>query len=87
MSKTLVIVESPGKILKIQQYLGNNYIVKASLGHIQDLDKNTLSIDIENNFKPIYTINPDKIKIVKDLKALAKESKNVILAADGDGTR
>ena len=49
MSKTLVIVESPGKIVKIGQILGPNYIVKASFGHVQDLDKDTLSIDVENN--------------------------------------
>ena len=58
MSKTLVIVESPGKISKISQYLGSYYIVKASLGHVQYLDKKTLSIDVENNFKPLYIINP-----------------------------
>jgi len=82
--KILVIVESPGKISKIKQYLGNNYIVKASFGHIQDLDKNTLSIEIENNFNPLYVINPDKIKIVKELKELAKDSEDIILASDGD---
>ena len=50
--KTLVIVESPGKIAKIGQYLGPDYIVKASIGHVQDLDKSTLSVDVDNNFKP-----------------------------------
>ena len=84
MSKTLVIVESPGKISKISQYLGSNYIVKASYGHVQDLDKSTLSIDVENNFKPLYKVSPDKTKVVKELKALAKDCSNVILAADGD---
>jgi DNA topoisomerase-1 len=84
MSKILVIVESPGKINKISQYLGKNYIVKASFGHVQDLDKSTLSIDIENNFKPLYKISTDKIKIVKELKELAKQCSDVILAADGD---
>lgn len=84
MSKILVIVESPGKIAKINQYLGSGYIVKASFGHVQDLDKNTLSIDVENNFKPYYITSPDKVKVVKELKALAKECSDVILAADGD---
>ena len=84
MSKILVIVESPGKIAKINQYLGSDYIVKASFGHVQDLDKNTLSIDVENNFKPFYITSPDKVKVVKELKALAKECSDVILAADGD---
>jgi DNA topoisomerase-1 len=84
MSKTLVIVESPGKIKKIEQYLGPNYIVKASFGHVQDLDKSTLSIDVENNFKPFYKVSPDKAKVVKELKAIAKDCSDIILAADGD---
>lgn len=84
MTKTLVIVESPGKIAKINQYLGNDYIVKASFGHVRDLDKSTLSIDIQNNFKPSYIVTPDKVKVVKELKALAKNCSDVILAADGD---
>lgn len=84
MSKTLVIVESPGKIAKIGQYLGSDYIVKASFGHVQDLDKSTLSIDVENNFKPFYKISPDKTKVVKELKGLAKDCSDIILAADGD---
>lgn len=84
MSKTLVIVESPGKISKIGQILGPNYIVKASIGHIQDLDKTTLSIDVDNNFKPLYVTCSDKIKVVKELKSLAKDSTNIILATDGD---
>ena len=83
-NKTLVIVESPGKINKISQYLGPNYIVKASIGHVQDLDKNTLSIDVDDNFKPYYVTSPDKVKVVKELKALAKDCSDVILAADGD---
>ena len=84
MSKTLVIVESPGKIKKINEYLGNEYIVKASIGHVQDLDKKTMSIDIENNFKPNYIISPDKKNVVKDLKDLAAKCKEVILASDED---
>jgi DNA topoisomerase-1 len=84
MSKTLVIVESPGKISKISQYLGSDYIVKASFGHVQDLDKETLSIEVENNFNPLYKVSPDKTKVVKELKGLAKDCKEVILAADGD---
>lgn len=83
-TKTLVIVESPGKIAKIGQYLGPDYIVKASIGHVQDLDKSTLSVDVDNNFKPNYVVTPDKKKVVKELQALAKDCKEVILAADGD---
>ena len=80
----LVIVESAGKIKKISEILGSNYIVKASFGHIQDLDKKTISIDIENNFNPLYVIPDDKLKIVKELKSLSKKCKEVILASDGD---
>ena len=83
-NKTLVIVESPGKIGKISQYLGPDYIVKASIGHVQDLDKSTLSVDVDNNFKPNYVVTPDKKKVVKELQGLAKDCKEVILAADGD---
>lgn len=83
MSNKLVIVESPGKIKKITEYLGPGYIVKASFGHCMDLDKKTLSIDVENNFNPIYVISEDKIKVVKELKSLAKNCE-VILAADED---
>jgi DNA topoisomerase-1 len=64
--------------------LGSNYIVKASYGHVQDLDKSTLSVDIQNNFEPNYIITQDKKKVVKELQALAKDCKQVILAADGD---
>jgi DNA topoisomerase-1 len=83
MSNKLVIVESPGKIKKITEYLGPGYIVKASFGHCMDLDKKTLSIDVENNFNPIYVISEDKKKVVKELKLLAKNCE-VILAADED---
>jgi len=83
MSNKLVIVESPGKIKKITEYLGPGYIVKASFGHCMDLDKKTLSIDVENNFNPIYVISEDKLKVVKELKSLAKNCE-VILAADED---
>jgi len=84
MPKILVIVESPGKIKKINEYLGSEYIVKASFGHVQDLDKKTLSIDVQNNFKPLYIVSPDKSKVVKELKDLQKECSEVILAADED---
>ena len=72
MPKHLVIVESAGKIKKIGEYLGSDYIVKASFGHVQDLDKKTLSIEIENNFNPLYITSPDKTKVVKELKGLVK---------------
>ena len=84
MSQTLVIVESPGKIKKIGEYLGSDYIVKASFGHCRDLDSKTLSIDVDNNYKPNYIIIPGKQRVVRELRSLAKECKEVILAADED---
>ena len=81
---TLIIVESPGKIKTITNYLGNDYTIKASIGHVQDLDKKTLSIDVENNFTPYYIISPDKIKVVNDLKYELDKCNDVIIASDGD---
>lgn len=80
----LVIVESPGKIDKIKKALGSDYMVKASIGHIRDLDESGLSIDIENGFKPEYVVPADKKKVVADLKKAAKEAKAVWLASDAD---
>ncbi len=82
--KNLVIVESPGKISKIQKALGENYVVKASIGHIRDLDESGLSIDIENGFKPQYVIPAEKKKVVSDLKKAAKEASTIWLASDAD---
>jgi DNA topoisomerase-1 len=82
MSKHLVIVESAGKIKKINEILGSEYIVKASFGHCMDLDKDTLSIEIENNYKPNYVITNHKI--VNELKDIASKSKSVIIASDND---
>lgn len=81
---TLVIVESPGKIKKLTEYLGSNYIVKACYGHVMDLDKKTLSIEIENNFNPLYVISPEKKKVIKDLQITASKCSNIILASDND---
>lgn len=88
MSKILVIVESPGKIKKIEEYLNSlkngKYIVKASFGHCRDLNSKELSIDIDNNFAPNYSIIPGKEKVVRELKGLVKDCSKVILAADED---
>ena len=84
MSKTLLIVESPGKIKKITSILGNGYLVMASVGHIRNLDSKTLSVDVDNGFEPNYVIIPDKKKVVRDLKNAIKTCKEVILAADED---
>jgi len=84
MSKYLVIVESPSKEKTISKILGNNFIVKSSYGHIRDLPKNKLGIDIENNFKPTY-INISKAKkLITDLKKQAEKSDKVYLATDFD---
>jgi DNA topoisomerase-1 len=83
MSKNLVIVESPAKAKTIEKFLGKDYTVKSSFGHIRDLPKKGLNIDIANNFEPTYEINPDKKKVVSELKAAAKGAE-VWLASDED---
>lgn len=80
----LVIVESPGKIKTIQNYLGKDYKVVASMGHIIDLPAKSLSLDVDNDFEPTYKVLPGKELLVKNLKDLAKKSDEVILAADRD---
>ena len=81
--KTLVIVESSTKAKKIGQYLGNKYIVKASFGHLRQLSKKNMGIDIENGFKPKFDFISGKYKTVQELKKLAKGNK-VIIASDLD---
>ena len=82
--RNLVIVESPGKIDKIKKALGDDYIVKASIGHIRDLDESGLSIDITNGFKPEYVIPAEKKKVVAELKKAANAAEAVWLASDAD---
>lgn len=84
MPKNLVIVESPAKAKTIAQYLGKDFEVKSSFGHVRDLPKKGLSIDIKNNFKPDYEISPDKKEIVKTLKKEATKADKVWLASDED---
>lgn len=84
MSKNLVIVESPAKAKTIEKYLGKEYTVKSSFGHIRDLPKKGLNIDIEHDFAPSYEINPDKKKVVSELRKAAKEAADVWLASDED---
>jgi DNA topoisomerase I len=84
MSKNLVIVESPAKAKTIEGYLGKDFTVKSSFGHVRDLPKENDAIDIKNGFKPTYVISPDKIKVVNELKSLAKSSDEVWLATDDD---
>ena len=82
--KNLVIVESPAKAGTIQKFLGENFIVKSSFGHIRDLNDSELSIDVNEGFKPEYVIPADKKKVVADLKKAAKEAETVWLASDED---
>jgi DNA topoisomerase I len=84
MSKSLVIVESPAKAKTIGKYLGKNFTVKASLGHVKDLPKNDLAVDVERDFRPSYIVIEGKKKLIDELKRAAKESDAVFLAADPD---
>ncbi len=84
MEGNLVIVESPAKAGTIQKFLGKDYIVKSSFGHIRDLQDKKLSVDVKNNFAPEYVIPAEKKKVVTELKKLAKEAQTVWLASDED---
>lgn len=84
MPKNLLIVESPAKAKTIEKYLGKDFKVKSSMGHIRDLEKNEKGVDIENNFQPKYIVSPEKIKVVKELKEWVKKVDEVWLATDED---
>ncbi|UFH52412.1 type I DNA topoisomerase [Spirosoma sp. KNUC1025] len=84
MSKNLVIVESPAKAKTIEGYLGKDFTVKSSFGHVRDLPKDGLAVDVTNGFQPSYEISPDKKKLVSELKSLAKAAEEVWLATDDD---
>src|SRR5919199_2443601 len=84
MTKSLVIVESPAKAKTIGKYLGTQYIVKASLGHIKDLPKKDLAVDVDGDFRPDYQIIEGKKKLITELKQTAKKVESVYLAADPD---
>lgn len=84
MAKNLLIVESPAKAKTIEGILGKDFEVKSCYGHIRDLEKNDMGIDINNNFKPSYIIPAEKEKVVKELRSIAKNSNEVWLASDED---
>ena len=84
MQENLVIVESPAKAKTIEKFLGKNFIVKSSFGHIRDIAKKGLGINLENDFEPIYEIPDDKRKVVEELTRLAHAAKTVWLASDED---
>ena len=84
MQENLVIVESPAKAKTIERFLGKDFLVKSSYGHIRDLAKKQHGVNIDNNFEPDYEISTDKVKVVDELKKLAKKSATVWLASDED---
>src|SRR5882672_4506605 len=84
MSKNLVIVESPAKAKTIEGYLGKDYKVASSMGHIRDLRKGNAAIDIENNFEPTYEVSPEKKDVIANLKRLSEDAEMVYLASDED---
>ena len=84
MQENLVIVESPSKAKTIEKFLGKEYVVRSSFGHIRDLVKKGLGIDIEQGFEPKYEISADKKKLVAELSDMAKKAQKVWLASDED---
>ena len=84
MSKGLVIVESPAKAKTIQKYLGKGFTVEASLGHVKDLPKSSLAVDVDNDFETEYVVIPGKEKVLAKLKKLALSADNIFLAPDPD---
>jgi DNA topoisomerase-1 len=84
MSKNLVIVESPAKAKTIEGYLGKDFTVASSMGHVRDLPKGNGSIDLENNYEPTYEVSPDKKEVIEKLKKLAAGAEMVYLASDDD---
>jgi len=84
VAKSLVIVESPAKAKTVNHYLGKDYLVKASMGHVRDLPQKKMGVDVAAGFRPTYEVIPEKKRTVAELKKAAKESERVILAADPD---
>jgi len=84
MIPNLVIVESPAKAKTIEKFLGKDFVVKSSFGHIRDLSKNKLGVDLKKNYKPQYIVSDDKKKVVDELKKAAEQAQTVWLASDED---
>ena len=84
MAKALVIVESPAKAKTINKYLGRDYKVIASMGHVRDLPKSKLGVDVDEDFAPEYVVIPDRAKVIKELKAAAKGVEDIFVATDPD---
>jgi DNA topoisomerase-1 len=84
MAKSLVIVESPAKAKTINKYLGRDFKVVASMGHVRDLPKSKLGVDVDQGFEPEYVILPDRQKVIKELKEAAKAATDIYIATDPD---
>lgn len=84
MGKTLVIVESPAKAKTIGRYLGKDFIIEASKGHIRDLPQKVMGVNTANNYKPLYIDSPDKLSVIKEIKSLAAKCDNILIATDPD---
>ncbi len=84
MNKNLVLVESPAKAKTINKYLGKNYIVEATVGHIRNLPKTKLGVDVEHNFQPQFVTIRGKGDVIKKIKSLASKSNNIFIATDPD---
>src|SRR5512134_1006435 len=84
MAKALVIVESPAKAKTINKYLGRDYKVMASMGHVRDLPKSKLGVDVDAGFEPEYVVIPSRAKLVKELRDAAKSADIVFVATDPD---
>lgn len=84
MSKNLVIVESPAKAKTIENYLGKDFTVKSSFGHVRDLPAHDMGVDVANGFNPLYEISEDKVKVINELRSIAKSADEVWLATDDD---
>ena len=84
MAKSLVIVESPSKAKTINKYLGKDYVVEATVGHIKNLPKSKISVDIENEYTPVYEVIAGKEDVLEKLKSTAKKSGDIFIATDPD---
>ena len=84
MTKSLVVVESPAKAKTINKYLGKDFAVKASMGHIRDLPRRKLGVEIKDNFEPTYETIPGKEKVIRELKAAAEKAETIYIATDPD---
>src|SRR6187549_3074435 len=84
MAKALVVVESPAKAKTINKYLGRDFKVIASMGHVRDLPKSKLGVDVDDDFKPDYVVIPDRAKVIKELKEAAKAADDIYVATDPD---